>query len=71
MIAKLIVHGEDRTSAIVKMKGALTTFRVSGINTTIPFHRAVLGHADFVENRITTDWVERKFMSNLHRARIR
>ena len=58
LIGKLIVHGADRTEAIARMRAALEAFRVGGIATTIPFHAAMMAHEDFVENRITTTWVE-------------
>ncbi|KKL15774.1 hypothetical protein LCGC14_2502220, partial [marine sediment metagenome] len=42
MIAKLIVHGTARDSAINRMQQALEEFVIEGIPTTIPFHRQVL-----------------------------
>ncbi|MCG2720898.1 MAG: acetyl-CoA carboxylase biotin carboxylase subunit, partial [Thermodesulfovibrionales bacterium] len=39
LIAKLIVHGKDRSDAIAKMKRALAEFIIEGVNTTIPFHK--------------------------------
>jgi len=62
MLAKLIVHGADRESAVTASRRALADFEVDGVHTTIPFHRAVLCHPDFVQNRINTSWVERVFM---------
>ncbi|MBI3043407.1 MAG: acetyl-CoA carboxylase biotin carboxylase subunit [Betaproteobacteria bacterium] len=62
MIAKLIVHGADRTSAISKLSRALAGFTVGGVQTTIPFHQAVLAHPDFAQSRVTTRWVEETFM---------
>ncbi len=58
LIGKLIVHGPDRAAAIARMQAALEAFRVEGIATTIPFHAAMMAHADFRENRVTTTWVE-------------
>jgi acetyl-CoA carboxylase biotin carboxylase subunit len=62
MLAKLVVHGADRREAIERLSRALADFRIEGIHTTIPFHRAVLEHPDFIENRVTTRWVEETFM---------
>jgi acetyl-CoA carboxylase biotin carboxylase subunit len=62
MLAKLIVHGADRESAVTASRRALADFEVDGVHTTIPFHRAVLCHPDFVQNKINTSWVERVFM---------
>ncbi|HEU4651621.1 MAG TPA: acetyl-CoA carboxylase biotin carboxylase subunit [Croceibacterium sp.] len=62
MIAKLIVHAEDRQAAIRKMDAALAAFRITGIATTVDFHRAVIAHPDFRGGRVTTAWLERSFM---------
>ncbi|MWD29370.1 acetyl-CoA carboxylase biotin carboxylase subunit [Aquicoccus sp. SCR17] len=58
LVAKLIVHGRDRDDAIARMTEALARFRVSGIETTIPFHRYVLEQPDFAAERINTNWLE-------------
>ena len=62
MIAKLIVHGEDRAAALRRMDSALAGFRVAGISTTIAFHRAVIAHPDFRDGNVTTSWLETSFM---------
>lgn len=42
MIAKLIVRGKDRESAIAIAKRALREFHIGGVHSTIPFHRYML-----------------------------
>lgn len=59
MVAKLVVHGKDRTEAISRMKRALEMFIIEGIKTTIPLQRKVLGEADFAAGRIDTHFLER------------
>ncbi|NTU42410.1 MAG: acetyl-CoA carboxylase biotin carboxylase subunit [Nitrospirales bacterium] len=59
MIAKLIVHGKDREEAISRMKGALDCFIIEGIKTTIPFHKKVLNHPDFIKGNFTTHFIEK------------
>lgn len=59
MIAKLIVHGKNREEAIAKMKMALDEFIIDGIKTTIPFHKKVLNHPDFLKGNFSTDFIER------------
>ena len=61
MIAKLIVHAEDRPAAIARMVQALEAFRIEGVKTTIPFHLAVLAHPDFGRSVVSTRWVEERF----------
>jgi acetyl-CoA carboxylase biotin carboxylase subunit len=60
LIAKLIVWGPDRTSAIDRMDRALSEFQVEGrgVKTTIPFHRRVLADEQFRSGDVTTDFVE-------------
>jgi len=59
LIAKLIVHGKDRPEAIAKMKCALDGFIIEGVHTTIPFHKKVLNHPDFISGNFNTDFVEK------------
>jgi len=62
LIAKLIVHAEDRKSAIVRMKRALEEFIIEGIKTTIPFHLKVLNNGDFQKGEYSTKFIEEKLM---------
>lgn len=59
MIAKLIVHGEDRTEAIAKMAGALDEFIIEGVQTTIPFHIKMMRNPNFISGDFDTKFVER------------
>lgn len=68
MVAKLVVHGKDRTEAISRMKRALEMFIIEGIKTTIPLQRKVLGEADFAAGRIDTHFLERYQTSKANKA---
>ncbi len=59
MIAKLIVHADDRASAIVRMRRALHEFIVEGIKTNIPFQQRVLASEPFVNGKYDTRLVEK------------
>ena len=61
LMAKLIVWGRDRDAAVRRMGAALAEFGVGGVRTTIPFHRAVMRHPDFLAGRLSTAFVERAF----------
>ncbi|MFV1966782.1 MAG: acetyl-CoA carboxylase biotin carboxylase subunit [Pirellulaceae bacterium] len=63
MIGKLIVHQPTRGEAIASMLRALDELRIEGIRTTVPFHKKVLQHSEFVEGRVDTTFVERVFLS--------
>jgi acetyl-CoA carboxylase biotin carboxylase subunit len=54
MIAKLITTARTRQEAIDKMKRALDEFVIEGIKTTIPFHRQLMDHPDYVAGNYTT-----------------
>jgi acetyl-CoA/propionyl-CoA carboxylase biotin carboxyl carrier protein len=58
LMAKLVVWGPDRTSAINRGKRALEEFRVRGVASTIPAHLAVLAHPDFIKGTHHTKWME-------------
>jgi len=58
MIAKLIVHGNTRDSAINRARQALEEFVIEGIPTTIPFHQQVLADPDFRQGNFTTAFLE-------------
>jgi acetyl-CoA carboxylase biotin carboxylase subunit len=64
LLAKLIVHAENREAAIQKMQTALHDFIVHGVITNIDFMQAVLAHEDFVTGKVTTRWVEKTMDSN-------
>ncbi|TBN03957.1 acetyl-CoA carboxylase biotin carboxylase subunit [Hyunsoonleella flava] len=58
MIAKLITTAQTREEAINKMKRALDEFVIEGIKTTIPFHRALMDHPDYLAGNYTTKFME-------------
>ena len=47
MIGKLIVHGDSREEAIIRMKQALNEIVIDGIKTNIPLHKKILDNAGF------------------------
>ncbi len=63
MIAKLITTAQTRDEAINKMKRALDEFVIEGVKTTIPFHRQLMDHPDYVAGNYTT-----AFMNTWHMA---
>ncbi len=64
MIAKLITTARTREEAIDKMKRALDEFVIEGIKTTIPFHRALMEHEDFLAGNYTTKFMEDFVLEN-------
>ena len=58
MIAKIIVHGQNRSDAIAKLFRALGETVIDGVETTIPYHQALLKTKAFQSGEYTTRFVE-------------
>ncbi len=59
LIAKLVVHGKDRSEAIRRMKRALEMFIVEGISTSIPLQEKILADPDFQAGNFDTQFLKR------------
>ncbi len=57
MIAKLITYGPSREEAINRMKRALDEFIIDGVDTTIPFHEAMMNHDVFIKGDFNTNFL--------------
>ena len=60
MIGKLIVHGEDRETAISRMNGALTEMVIEGIKTNIPLQRRIMTDNEFRKGGTDIHYLEKK-----------
>tara|TARA_B100000945_G_C20424512_1_gene619672 strand:- start:3504 stop:4844 length:1341 start_codon:yes stop_codon:yes gene_type:complete len=58
MIAKLITTAQTREEAINKMKRALDEFVIEGIKTTIPFHRRLMDHPNYISGDYSTKFMD-------------
>jgi acetyl-CoA carboxylase biotin carboxylase subunit len=65
MIAKLITTAQTREEAISKMRRALDEFVIEGIKTTIPFHRQLMDHPDYISGNFTTAFMDSFEMSEI------
>ncbi|EPN42249.1 biotin carboxylase, partial [Pseudomonas syringae pv. actinidiae ICMP 19096] len=68
MMAKLIVTGATREQAITRARRALAEFNIEGIASVLPFHRAVMDHADFTSADrfgVHTRWIETDFAAQI------
>jgi acetyl-CoA carboxylase biotin carboxylase subunit len=59
LLAKLIAFGRDRKEAIARGRRALGMFLLEGVKTTIPLHLRILEEPDFLEGRLSTQFMER------------
>jgi propionyl-CoA carboxylase alpha chain len=61
MIAKLIVHGQDRATAIARMRNALNAFVIRGISSNIPFQAALMQHSVFHSGIFDTGFIPKYY----------
>lgn len=61
MIAKVIVHGQNREESIAKMKSALREFVIEGIDTNIEFLDKILSNENFINNNYDTSFIQKEF----------
>jgi acetyl-CoA carboxylase biotin carboxylase subunit len=59
LLAKLVVHAPSRAEAIERMERALRELRIHGVRTSVPFHLAVMGEADFRDGRLDILYLEK------------
>ncbi len=63
LVAKLIVHGQNRNECIMRLRRALSEMVISGIETTIPLHLALTAQNDFINGAYDIHWLE-EFIAN-------
>jgi len=61
LIAKLIVWGETRAEAILRMRRALEEYIIIGVRTNIPFHQNLMDSHRFMAGQFDTRFIEDRF----------
>jgi acetyl-CoA carboxylase, biotin carboxylase subunit len=61
MIAKLIVSGESRSEAMLRMRRALSEYVIMGVKHNIPFHLNLLNSFSFIAGQFDTKFIEERF----------
>lgn len=61
LIAKLIVWGENRQQALLRLRRALEEYRIAGVRTNIPFHQSLIATYPFLTGNYDTRFVEDEF----------
>ena len=64
MIAKLIIHADSRDLALLRASDAFRSFAIDGIKTTSGFHQKMLSNNAFLNNEISTRWVDEVFLGD-------
>ncbi len=62
LVGKLIVHGRNRTEALMRLRRSLDEFIVDGIDTTLPLFRTLVRNADVQNGAYDIHWLE-KFLA--------
>jgi 3-methylcrotonyl-CoA carboxylase alpha subunit len=57
MIAKLVVHGRDRTEALRMLRKALDEYHVVGVSTNVEFLRSLAGNQAFIDEEVETGFI--------------
>jgi len=61
LISKVIVWGETRGQAILRMRRALEEYKIVGVQTNLPFHQSLLEQHRFIAGQFDTRFVEERF----------
>ncbi len=61
LISKLIVQGETRAEAILRMRRALEEYKLVGVRTNIPFHQNLMDSHRYMGGQFDTRFVEERF----------
>ncbi len=59
LIGKLIVHGKNRTDALMRLRRALGEYVIDGIETTIPLYIDLLSNSDIIDGNYDIHWLEK------------
>lgn len=66
LLAKLIVTGSTREEAIQRARRALAEFKIEGLATALPFHRAILEDPHYTEDfKVYTSYIENEFVNTI------
>ena len=66
LLAKLVVTGATRAQAIERARRALSEFKIEGLPTALPFHRAIVEDPAFTQNfKIYTSYIENEFNNQI------
>jgi acetyl/propionyl-CoA carboxylase alpha subunit len=61
LISKLVVWGETRAEAVLRMRRALEEYKLVGVRTNIPFHQKLMDSHRFMGGQFDTRFVEERF----------
>lgn len=66
LISKIIVWGETRAEAVLRMRRSLEEYKIIGVRTNIPFHQNLMDSTRFLGGQYDTRFVEERFSMELY-----
>ena len=60
MIGKIVAHGNDRPTAIARMRNALSEIVIEGIETNVPLHQEIFQHSAFQAGETDIHYLEKR-----------
>ena len=64
LVAKLVVHGQNRNECLLRLSRALDEFVIGNIETTIPLHQRLLISPEFLDGKYNINWLEKEFLTS-------
>ena len=64
LVAKLVVHGQNRNECLLRLSRALDEFVIGNIETTIPLHQRLLISPEFLDGKYNINWLEKEFLAS-------
>ena len=64
LIAKLIIHGDDRAHCLARLRRALEEFIVEPIPTTLTLHKRLVGASAIMDGSYDIRWLEEVFLND-------
>jgi acetyl-CoA carboxylase biotin carboxylase subunit len=61
MLAKVITHGRDRSTATATMRQVLSALIIEGLHTNLTLHQQIMDNADFQAGHVATDFLTKAF----------
>ena len=61
LIAKLVVHGQDREHCLARVRRALNEYVISGVDTLIPMHKKLANDQNVIDGEFNIHFLEKTF----------
>jgi len=66
LIAKLIVHGDNREECLQRLRRTLHEYVITGVNTLLPLHRELSESQDIINGEYDIHWLTKWLALKIH-----